>query len=926
MARLLCFTWSLVAVFAVGAADATVHTVGPGGTHSSIQAALDAAQAAGGEQEVRVAIGTFAERLRIDARLASGTLHLSGGWRQGFAARSHDPALTVVDAGGTGRTLDAAGFSGTLVVENLTLAGGVGGTGGGLYLRPAGSGVARVRTTRIVGNRCQTTSGSAEGGGVFVSAGDATTVELIGNLIADNTCRADDGSVTGVGAAFTVAGEARLVFTGNRVVANRAEKSTDQITGAGLFLWAAASAAVELEDNLIADNSGTVAENRVLVGGGAALWVTASSRLEARRNTFLANVSTNQSPWEAHLSLIASNSSSLVFADSLVAGAPATHATARGIVAYQRDDAAVHLINCTITAHAGTGLVGSSSVPNRLGVSNSIVSGNGQNLELYGQPVLVANLEGGDPRFVAPARRDWRLRPTSPAIGAGTLAPPGGLGATDLAGLARLVGGKVDQGAFAFHPTTLHIPVVAHTTGFGGTPWRSTVALVNGSQAEAEYQLSFAAAGNITPAQSSLVPNTTIAYPDVVMDPLGFPASARVSGSLTVGGGVAGAVIASRTFADPGGGAGTYGQYYPALAEHELLAAGETAVLPLLRNDGKFYSNIGMLNASSASCGGRIRLMGAGGTQVGTTQTLTVRAGEWGQISDIFAQAGAGQQEVAWATVEVTTPSCRAWFGASVIDHVTKDPTTVPMQRPAAAGTVLWVPSVAHTSGFGGTAWRTTLALVNPGAAAATVQVAFRGPGGPLARLANLPPLAARSWNDVLVELFGLDPTANSSGSLEVVADRPLVVASRTFADRGGAGTYGQYFPAVSAGEGLASHTAGILPLLRKDGAFYTNIGFQNLGRSGCQVELTLHGADGGRLGSPLTQAVPAGGWVQINDVFTRAGAGNAAVAYAVVRVLEPTARVWAYASVVDASSRDPTTVPVALPWGGAPPLALSAP
>lgn len=294
----------------------------------------------------------------------------------------------------------------------------------------------------------------------------------------------------------------------------------------------------------------------------------------------------------------------------------------------------------------------------------------------------------------AAAGGTWRLRPTSPAIGAAVLASPSGLGATDLAGLPRLVGGKVDQGAFAFHPTTLRVPVVAHTTGFGGTPWRSAVALVNGSQAEAEYPLSFASAGKLTPAQSSLATQATIAYPDVVVDPLGFPASARVSGSLAVGGGVGGAVIASRTFADPGGGTGTYGQYYPALAEDELLAAGETAVLPLPRHDGSFY----------------------------------------------------------------------------------------------------------------------------------------------------------------------------------------------------------------------------------------TNIGFQNLGRSGCQVELTLHGADGVRLGSPLTQAVPAGGWAQINDAFARAGAGSAAAAYAMVRVLEPTARVWAYASVVDASSRDPTTVPVALPWVGAPPLALSAP
>ena len=100
-----------------------------------------------------------------DARLSSGTLQLSGGWRAGFAARTYDPADTVVDAQRVGQPLNAYNFAGTLVVENLTLTGGVASEGGGLKLKPTGSGIARVRTGRIVGNRSERTAGTVEGGG-----------------------------------------------------------------------------------------------------------------------------------------------------------------------------------------------------------------------------------------------------------------------------------------------------------------------------------------------------------------------------------------------------------------------------------------------------------------------------------------------------------------------------------------------------------------------------------------------------------------------------------------------------------------------------------------------------------------------------------------------------------------------------------------
>jgi hypothetical protein len=53
-------------------------------------------------------------------------------------------------------------------------------------------------------------------------------------------------------------------------------------------------------------------------------------------------------------------------------------------------------------------------------------------------------------------------------------------------------------------------------------------------------------------------------------------------------------------------------------------------------------------------------------------------AAEWRQIFDVLASAG--DQEAAWARVEVLTPEGRVWAYASIIDRLSRDPTTIPIQ------------------------------------------------------------------------------------------------------------------------------------------------------------------------------------------------------------------------------------------------------
>jgi hypothetical protein len=53
---------------------------------------------------------------------------------------------------------------------------------------------------------------------------------------------------------------------------------------------------------------------------------------------------------------------------------------------------------------------------------------------------------------------------------------------------------------------------------------------------------------------------------------------------------------------------------------------------------------------------------------------------------------------------------------------------------------------------------------------------------------------------------------------------------------------------------------------------------------------------------------------VQVDDVFASCGAGDAAIAWARVEVRTPGGRLFAYASVIDNATGDPTIVPLTVP------------
>jgi hypothetical protein len=213
-----------------------------------------------------------------------------------------------------------------------------------------------------------------------------------------------------------------------------------------------------------------------------------------------------------------------------------------------------------------------------------------------------------------------------------------------------------------------------------------------------------------------------------------------------------------------------------------------------------------------------------------------------------------------------------------------------------------------------GSLWRADVAAVNRSSTTANLTFTFvPADGGAVTRTATVPGLGTYEWTDILTSLFGYGTSAQVSGALKVASDVPLVLASRTF-NQGSTGTYGAYVPAVTVSDALSSGQTGYLPHLKKSASYRTNIGVTNLGAVPVTVTIRLVGGGGAAVGSERSLTVSVGSLLQETDIFTKSGAGDQEIAYAVLEVKTAGGKAWAFASVIDNATGDPTIVPLFIP------------
>jgi hypothetical protein len=439
-----------------GSGWAAVYTVGPGGTHGSIQAAIDDALGGSGSDEVRIAQGTYFERIRVGEELGVGQLTLSGGWDAAFALRSRDERTTILDGGGSQDVILLNLPSGKVRVTGLTVTGtdqlvetGGASRRGAISIELSGMAEVRLVDLLVRDNRLRASGeGSALGVGLSAVLRDDAELVVLESTFQDNSASeitANTQGVAGGGALILGLDRSRVEVRDCDFLRNEVAALGDSTAyGGGLSLQVTDTATAFVLDNLVADNLATA----TLVSNGG-LDLTASydgadggARLVAARNRLLRNRSLSSFPG-AQLQAIAYPFSEILVSDSLIA-----EGEGRGVLANAWADGRLHLTNLTVTGHGGNGLWIQERAGGEATLSNSISWNNESPFLLDGAVALSHNLGPFNPRFVNAAAGDYRLRFGSPAIDAGDDLPPGGLGPADLDLAARRQGAHVDMGAY----------------------------------------------------------------------------------------------------------------------------------------------------------------------------------------------------------------------------------------------------------------------------------------------------------------------------------------------------------------------------------------------------------------------------------------------------------------------------------------------
>lgn len=447
--RTLALALALLA--AAGATRAAVFTVGPTGTHATLQAGFEAAAALPGSHEVRVASGVHHGRALLEDRIAN-VIAVSGGWNATFDS-PYLTGPTVLDGDAGPRTVTARITRGARVsLRFLTIRDGrldpdpaafvVAAYGGGLDATLGGASELELSHLVVAGNRIhiRTPACTAAGAGASIVAAGNARVRVYASQFEDNWITEEGfvGPRLGGGLYLRLSGTARAEVRRNTFVRNGASGTGEMGAGA-LHLRADTSVlAATVVDNRFEDNqvAGALAPDPA----GAGLVVDARATVpviavEARRNRFVRNKGV------AQVRLLAQGGAAIVAADSLIQGGPTG-----GVKAHPDAGGQIALNNLTVTHNSGTGI----DVAGAAYVFNTIAFANGTDLALGPGAFASSNLVAVDPLFEPGSL--YRIQAGSPARDHGTNSPPGGLGPQDLDLETRLVGPRVDVGAHEWRP------------------------------------------------------------------------------------------------------------------------------------------------------------------------------------------------------------------------------------------------------------------------------------------------------------------------------------------------------------------------------------------------------------------------------------------------------------------------------------------
>jgi len=248
-------------------------------------------------------------------------------------------------------------------------------------------------------------------------------------------------------------------------------------------------------------------------------------------------------------------------------------------------------------------------------------------------------------------------------------------------------------------------------------------------------------------------------------------------------------------------------------------------------------------------------------------------------------------------------------LGEGVLQPMHRNPAALPSGHAVIAHEMI-IPAGANVVGFGGARWFTDLDIANNGGmpAMVTIQLLEENQANPNPMSASfmLAAGAAVRYQDAVGEIFDFE----GSGALRLLFDSPQVSASsRTYAADDN-GSYGQGIPVHGMYDAIGFGETGRLSGLSESGTttdgFRTNIGVVNATGAEITVDIVLYAHDGMMVGADSV-ALAAYEQRQLSRIYPEA----VDVGYASVSTSTPGGSFYAYASVVDNKTADPTFIAV---------------
>ena len=464
------------------------------------------------------------------------------------------------------------------------------------------------------------------------------------------------------------------------------------------------------------------------------------------------------------------------------------------------------------------------------------------------------------------------------------------------------------------------IPSVGHLDGID-SHWQSDVRITNAGFRSTRYRLTFTpsagSSSGVKQTDITVDAGATTALDDIVRNwygigslgdsangmleivPLDDPATSFLS-----------TVASSRTYDVTSNG--TLGQFIPAIPFTSFIGKAAPNALPAIlglqqiAQSAAFRTNVGIAEASGNPASVVLSVFSGGGARL-LDIPVQLAAGQQLQLNSVLANNGITLDD-GRIEAQVVDGGGKVTAYASVVDNHTHDPLLVSGTPLSGLGATHYVlPGVANIDNPVAH-WRTDMRVFNFGTVPQQATLMLLTQGG-ATRTASvlLEPGKVLTLDDVVRTQFA---TTNDGGAVHLTTEQPssLVVTARTYNDSG-AGTFGQFIPAVTAEQGARAGGRTLHILQVEDSTRYrTNVGLTEVSGKPVVVELQVVLPDSKI--TPTVQVPLAANEFRQFPLLRELGIGNVYNARIALRVISGEGAIAAYGSVIDETTQDPTYVP----------------